>query len=139
MNLLIVIFLCNIFSVYGYYSYSRKRYYKSVIKFWLPKKSILNMTPYEQVNYLTSIRDFTIITRGNSYRKIEDIMNENGLNVYYVNLDNMIDKDNILKYLEKQYKNQYTGEHFWVFYRGTFNGYIEDIDNIIQKRKNKFL
>lgn len=138
MKFFIVIFLCTIFSVYSYYSYSKGRHYKSIIKFWPSKKTYLNLSPYDQINYLTSMRDYTIITIGNSSKKLEDYMNENGLNVYYANLDNMLDKEDILKYLIKEYKNYDAGGYLWIFHRGFFIGSRNDIDDIIKKRKHRF-
>lgn len=138
MKFFIVIFLCYIFGIYSYYSYSKNRYYKSVIKFLRYKKTYLNLSPYDQVNYLTSMRDYTIITIGNSSKKLEDHMNENGLNVYYANLDNMLDKEDILKYLIKEYKNYDSGGYLWIFHRGFFIGSRNDIDDIIKKRKYRF-
>jgi hypothetical protein len=138
MKFFVLIFLCTIFSVYSYYSYSKGKHYKSIIKFIRCKKTNLNLSPFDQINYLTSIKEYTIITIGNSSKKLEGYMYENGLNVYYVNLDNMIDKDDILKYLIKEYKNYDAGGYLWIFYRGFFIGSRNDIDDIINKRKNRF-
>lgn len=97
----------------------------------------LNMNPNDMINYLTSIKDYTIITVGEDYKNLEEHMINNTMKVYYVNLNNVFDKNEILTILKKRYNNIETGEDLWIFYRGFFIGSKEDINRIINSKKNK--
>jgi hypothetical protein len=94
------------------------------------------MKSNDMINYLTSIKDYTIITIGDENRHIEEIMHKNNMKVYYVNLDNILDKNEIIEILKKKYKNINTSEYIWIFYRGFFMGTTEDIYKMIEN-KNK--
>jgi hypothetical protein len=101
-------------------------------------KSNHMMKPNDMIDYLISIKDYTIITIGDENRVIEDIMYKNDMKVYYVNLNNIFDKNEIIEILENKYKNLYSGEKLWIFYRGFFMGSRDDIYKVIEnKKKNK--
>lgn len=98
------------------------------------------MKPNDMISYLTSIKDYTIITVGDDNKDIEELMYKNNMKVYYVNLDNIFDKIEIIEILKKNYKNINSSEYLWVFYRGFFMGSREDINKIIEnKEKNDFI
>jgi hypothetical protein len=98
------------------------------------------MKPNDMISYLTSIKDYTIITVGDDNKDIEELMYKNNMKVYYVNLDNIFDKIEIIEILKKNYKNINSSEYLWVFYRGFFMGSREDINKIIEnKQKNDFI
>lgn len=96
----------------------------------------LNMNSNDLINYLTSIKDYTIITVGEDYKNLEDYMNNNTMKVYYVNLNNVFDKNEVLTILRKKYNNIETAEDLWIFYQGYFIGSKDEIYRIINK-KNK--
>ena len=79
------------------------------------------------VHYLTSFEEFTIITIGENNIKIRDDMIEKKLKVYYFDLNNLIDKNELLDYLRSKYKNYNSGEDLWIFHKGFFIGSDSDI------------
>lgn len=101
-------------------------------------KSNYMMKPNDMIDYLISIKDYTIITIGDENRVIEEVMYKNDMKVYYVNLNNIFDRNEIIEILENKYKNLYSGEKLWIFYRGFFMGSRDDIYKVIEnKKKNK--
>ena len=97
------------------------------------------MKPTDMLNYLTSIKDYTIITVGDKNRNIEELMYKNNMNVYYVNLNNIFDKNEIITILETKYKYFDNNEYLWFFYRGIFAGTREDIYKLIENKKRNNL
>ena len=94
------------------------------------------MTPNEMISYLTTFREYTIITVGNDYKKLEEIMINKKINVYYVDLNNIFDKKDILSFLRDKYNNYDSAEDLWIFHKGFFIGSYNDIIKIIDKKKN---
>jgi hypothetical protein len=86
------------------------------------------------INYLTSIKDYTIITVGERNRIFESQLLEKNLNVYYVNLENIIDYKDILEYLNKKYIIHDSGGEFWIFFKGFYLGSKEEFDYILNKK-----
>ena len=99
------------------------------------KISKLNMKPYDMVNYLTSIEDYTIIAVGDDNMKIKYFMETHNLKVYYANINNLLDTTSIFNYLKEKYKNKYNGEYVWIFHRGFYIGSGEDVYDMINRRK----
>lgn len=103
--------------------------------------SILNqneLRSFEMFKYFISLRDYTIITTGNRNRYIEDIMNINNMNVYYVNIDNLIDNVNFKNFLKNKYNyvnSSNESDNVWIFYRGDYVASKNDFMNLIQKNK----
>ena len=103
--------------------------------------SILNqneLRSLEMFKYFISLRDYTIITTGNRNRYIEDIMNINNMNVYYVNIDNLIDNVNFKNFLKNKYNyinSSNESDNVWIFYRGDYVASKNDFMNLIQKNK----
>jgi hypothetical protein len=93
--------------------------------------------PNELLNYLISFDDFTIITVGEENRKISDDMIKKNLTVYYFDLNNLDDKNDILNYLRKKYKNYDSGEDLWIFHKGFFIGSGLEIYKLLSTRINK--
>ena len=88
------------------------------------------------INYLTSIKDYTIIANSDDYKNLEEVMVKNNMNVYYINLNNITnitDKNEIFYLLKKKYNNIESGEDLWIFYKGFFIGSKTEIDKIIKK------
>lgn len=76
------------------------------------------MKPYDMIDYITSIKDYTIISTNDRNKNLQEIMIDNNMNAYYVNINNIFDKDEILNILNQKY-----GEHnLWIFYKGSFIG-----------------
>jgi hypothetical protein len=90
------------------------------------------------INYLASFKDYTIITEGYRNKYLESLLIDYEMNVYYVNVDNLIDKDDLLEYLNSKYKNCNSADNLWVFYKGFFIGSHDEILEIIERKKNKF-
>jgi hypothetical protein len=106
---------------------------KSMIKNNLLNKNLL-MKPNDMIDYLTSIKDYTIITVNEKNKDLHEEMINNDMNVYYVNLNNIFDKDKVLDILVKKYKHLSSGEYLWVFYKGYYIGSRDDIYKIISKK-----
>jgi len=97
--------------------------------------------PKNMINYLTSFKDYTIISIGYKNFDLEKILNEKENKIYYVNLENLLEYDNILEYLEKEYKKyneklieDYTEDYakkLWLFYKGNYIGTEKDIDKLV--------
>lgn len=95
----------------------------------------LYMKPKELINYFTSFRDYTIITVGDENKKIYDLFESEKINIYYMNLDNIFDKNDVLCALRENYKNVESGSDFWLFYKGYYIGGKEVVMKIINKNK----
>jgi hypothetical protein len=83
----------------------------------------MNSENEKMISYLTSFRDYTIITVGKDNKKLEEKMLAKNMDVYYLDLNNLFDKDNILDTLNHKYIT--TIDNVWLFYKG------EIIDNDI--------
>ena len=102
----------------------------------LPNNLNLNLKSKDMINYLTSIKDYTIIANSDDYKNLEEVMVKNNMNVYYINLNNITnitDKNEIFYLLKKKYNNIESGEDLWIFYKGFFIGSKTEIDKIIKK------
>jgi len=88
----------------------------------------------DMINYLISIKDYTVITKGEKNRNLELLLNEKNIEVYYVNIENLLDSREILEFLQKKYRNIHGIEYTWIFYKGHFFGSIEDIYSKINKK-----
>jgi hypothetical protein len=95
----------------------------------------LLMNPPEMVNYLTSFKDYTIITHGEQNKILEEKMQQHNMNVYYVNIENLFDKEPIFLFLKDKYRNLYSDDDIWVFHRGFYLGSGEDILDLINRKK----
>lgn len=91
----------------------------------------LLLKPNNMIDYLTSIKDYTIITVGEANRELENKLGEKEYKVYYVNLENILQYNDILEYLKIKYKNYNSGEDLWIFYKGFFLGSREDINKLL--------
>lgn len=90
------------------------------------------MDSNDMVKYLISMREYTIITDNNDDIKIKYLMENNNMNVYYYNLNNLYDKDKILNILKNQYNNElFFDNNLWIFHKGNFIGFKDDIHKII--------
>ena len=70
-----------------------------VVKNKLNKK--IFMKPTDMINYITSIKDYTIISTNDKNKNLQENMINNNMNAYYVNINNIFDKDEILKFVKK--------------------------------------
>lgn len=95
----------------------------------------LEIPPKSIVDYLTSIKDYTIITDNDKNKDIEELMNQNNINVYYFNINNLLNKNEILDVLKYNHNNLETAENLWIFYKGHFIGSRNDALKLINKNK----
>jgi hypothetical protein len=94
----------------------------------------LSLNPSNMIDLLISIKEYTIITDNDSNKDLEELMARNNLNVYYINLNNLLDKNDILSYLKQNYNNLESAENLWIFYKGYIIGSRNEINNIILKK-----
>jgi hypothetical protein len=94
------------------------------------------MKPNDMINLLTSIREYTIITEGDKNKNLEELMLINNMNVYYANVNNLLNKDEVLSYLKTKYSHLDSGENLWIFYKGFILGSRDVIYGIIKKHNN---
>ena len=94
----------------------------------------IHMKPVDIIKYITSFRDYTIVTNSEDYKDLYYFLKSKDLNIYYANINNMLEKEEILKILQKNYKNFETSANLWIFYKGYFIGSNE----IIEKLKKKY-
>jgi len=99
----------------------------------------LSMRSNYMIDYLTSIKDYTIITDSDRNKELEELMISNDFKVYYVNINNLLNKDEILDILKKNHNNLETAENLWVFHKGFFFGSRNDIYKLIKNKKGDFL
>lgn len=99
----------------------------------------LSMRSNYMIDYLTSIKDYTIITDSDRNKELEELMISNDFKVYYVNINNLLNKDEILNILKKNHNNLETAENLWVFHKGFFFGSRNDIYKLIKNKKGDFL
>ena len=95
----------------------------------------LNMKPNDMINVITSIKEYTIITDNNNNKNLEELMIKNDMNVYYININNLLDKDDILSYLKTKYSHLDSGENLWIFYKGFILGSRDVIFSIVNSKK----
>jgi len=125
-NIIILSFFLSLYSINAFIN-------KSMLNNNLLNKNLL-MKPNDMIDYLTSIKDYTIITINEKNKDLHEDMINNDMNVYYVNLNNIFDKDKVLDILVKKYKHLSSGEYLWVFYKGYYIGSRDDIYKIISKK-----
>jgi len=89
------------------------------------------------IRYATSFRKYTIISIDNNGKDLFNTMINEKFDTYYMDLNNIIEKDNTLSYLIKNYRSYNSGEKLWVFRDDFFVGSREDILDIIKKHKEK--
>ena len=94
----------------------------------------LMIQPNDMINILTSIKEYTIITEGDKNKKLEELMLNNNMNVYYADLNNLLNKDEILTYLKTKYNHLENGENLWIFYKGFILGSCDVVYGIIKKK-----
>lgn len=95
----------------------------------------LEIPPISIVDYLTSIKDYTIITDNDKNKDIEELMNQNNINVYYFNINNLLNKNEVIDILKYTHNNLEDGENLWIFYKGHFIGSRNDAIKLISKNK----
>jgi hypothetical protein len=89
------------------------------------------------INYLVGFKDYTIISEGYKNKYLESLLMENNINVYYVNVDNLLNKDDVLDFMKKKYRNCNSGDNLWFFYKGFFMGSYDELLEIIDKKIQK--
>ena len=85
------------------------------------------------IRYITSFRDFTIITDGDKAKDLFAKMEKEKYNTYYMDLNNLVDKNDIIYYLVKKYNTNNSGANIWVFKREFLIGSGEDALKLISK------
>jgi len=97
--------------------------------------SKLTMKPNDMINLLTSIKEYTIITEGENNKSLEELMLNNNMNVYYADVNNLLNKDEILSYLKLKYSHLESGENLWIFYKGFILGSRDVVYGMVEKKK----
>jgi hypothetical protein len=92
--------------------------------------------PIQMLTYITSFREYTIITNNIDCRDLVDKMNSNKMDTYYMDLNNLLYKNDVLQFLKKKYNNVCDGEDLWIFHQGHYIGSSEDIKDIISRKEN---
>lgn len=87
------------------------------------------------IRYMTSFRKYTIISINNNGKDLFNTMINENFDTYYMDLNNITDKDSTLSYLIQKYKSYNSGEKLWVFRGDFFVGSREDMLDIIEKHK----
>jgi hypothetical protein len=95
----------------------------------------LYMNPKDLIKYITSFKDYTIITDSEKYMNLYYLIESKKTNVYYLNVHNMIDSDEILETLKNDYNSFDMNDNLWIFFKGHFIGSNE----IIEKLNSKFI
>jgi hypothetical protein len=93
------------------------------------------MKPEDMIQYVSSFKDYTIISDNDNNKDLENFMIKNNIQTYYFNVDNLLNKKEVIEYLHKKYNNYDTGENVWIFHRGFFFGSREDVYNLIKKKR----
>jgi hypothetical protein len=97
----------------------------------------IQMSPKNMLDVLTSIKEYTIITDNESNKELVDLLNTVNKNAYFVNTNNLLDKENIIQYLKEKYSHLDSGENLWIFYKGFILGSREVIYDVISRNKLK--
>jgi len=97
----------------------------------------IQMSPKNMLDVLTSIKEYTIITDNESNKELVDLLNTVNKNAYFVNTNNLLDKENIIEYLKEKYSHLDSGENLWIFYKGFILGSREVIYDVVSKNKLK--
>jgi len=93
-----------------------------------------HMKPEDMIQYVSSFKDYTIISDNDDNKDLEYLMLKNNLQTYYFNVDNLLNKEVVLDYLFMKYRNYNSGENLWIFHRGFFFGSREDVYSLIKKK-----
>jgi hypothetical protein len=91
------------------------------------------MDSHKTLEYITSIKEYTIITVGEKHKYLQEEMNNNNMNTYYINLNNIFDKNELLDILKERYKYFDNSEQLWIFHKNYLIGSKEDVYKIFKK------
>lgn len=139
MNIYLIFVYFNILSISAYYIKHFNKYPNNRVNLLKHSASPENkhfdiFTNKEQLlRYITSFRDFTIITDGDKAKDLFAKMEKNKYDTYYMDLNNLVDKNDIIYYLVKKYNTNNSGENIWVFRREFLIGSGEDALKLISK------
>jgi len=122
----LLLFLCVVHIDCFYTRADSVSYYRNICQ---------NMKPEDMVRYVSSFKDYTIISDNDNNKDLEDFMIQNNIQTYYFNVDNLLNKGEIIEYLLRNYNNYDSGENLWIFHRGFFFGSREDVYNLIKKKR----
>lgn len=111
------------------YSFTNKLLFRSNN---LSNKYLL-MDSHKTLEYITSIKEYTIITVGEKHKYLQEEMNNNNMNTYYINLNNIFDKNELLDILKERYKYFDNSEQLWIFHKNYLIGSKEDVYKIFKK------
>ena len=122
----LLLFLCVVHIDCFYPRADSVSYYRNICQ---------NMKPEDMIQYVSSFKDYTIISDNDNNKDLELLMLQNNIQTYYFNVDNLLNKGEIIEYLLKKYNNYDSGENLWIFHRGFFFGSREDVYNLIKKKR----
>jgi hypothetical protein len=120
----LLLFLCVVHIDCFYTRADSVSYYRNICQ---------NMKPEDMVRYVSSFKDYTIISDNDNNKDLEDFMIQNNIQTYYFNVDNLLNKGEIIEYLLRNSNNYDSGENLWIFHRGFLFGSSEDVYNLIKK------
>ena len=126
-KLFIFAFFLNLVSCFSFKNNNTPLFTNSISK--------LTMKPNDMINLLISIKEYTIITEGTTNKNLEELMLKNDMNVYYADVNNLLNKDEVLSYLKTKYSHLESGENLWIFYQGFILGSRDVVYGIIKKKE----
>lgn len=92
----------------------------------------LSMNSHETLEYITSIKEYTIIAVGDKHKYLQEEMINNNMNTYYINLNNIFDKNELLDILKERYKYFDNSKQLWIFHKNYLIGSKEDVYKIFK-------
>jgi len=91
----LLLFLCVVHIDCFYPRTDSVSYYRNICQ---------HMKPEDMVQYVSSFKDYTIISDNDKNKDLELFMLKNNLQTYYFSLNNLLNKKEVLDYLLKKYK-----------------------------------
>jgi hypothetical protein len=95
----------------------------------------INMSPRNMLDILTSLEEYTIITDGEKNKDLYELMQKNKMNVYYIDINNLLEKKELLNYLKTKYSYLDNSDDLWIFSKGFLYGSRKIMEDFIKNNK----